>query len=78
MSNVEGSPIYPVIGWDIGPLTEHNAITVRLECLDMATMQRNMLPFVALTRPQLNEFLVAIQTAVAKLEASQTDTGTPQ
>jgi len=66
-----GEKVYPVAGWAIGPLTEHNAITFRFEYLDMDTMQRSKSPFIGIPREQLQELVAALNKAVAKLDAAQ-------
>ncbi len=70
-NDASGQPVFPIVRWDIGPLSEHDAIMVRAECLDVTTMATHQTQFMALTRAQVKDLLADISKALAKLDATQ-------
>lgn len=72
MSNdAAGQPFYPVVSWDISPLSEHDAIVLRAECLDMTTMATHKTHFIAFNRTQVQSMIADMSKALAKLDALQ-------
>lgn len=70
-----GEPIQLFAGWDVGPLSNLDAITVRLRYLLPATMEMELTPFIAIKREQVRELVDAMHKAIAKLDALQASPG---
>lgn len=66
-----GQSVFPIASWEIGPLSDHDAIVIRAELVDVLTGQTSSTPFIALHRSQVQLFLEDIAKALAKLEAVQ-------
>lgn len=66
-------PLCPIAGWEIGPITAHGAITIKLDFLTNALQpvaEANQSPRFVLTEVQAKELASSIHQALQKLQSA--------
>lgn len=61
--------VYPVSGWDTGPIVERDAIAMRIKYMDGSTGQPAETHFFGVPRDEVRKLIDSLGDALAKLDA---------
>ena len=60
--------VYPISGWDTGPIAGGDAIAIRIKYMDVATQQPAETQFFGMPRSEVGKLIDSLNPALAKLD----------
>lgn len=67
--------VYPVSGWDTGPIMERDALALRIKYLDVETQEQSETQFFGIPHQEVQKLIDSLSQALAKLDARANGNG---
>ncbi|MFZ7094822.1 hypothetical protein ACOPJQ_12400 [Luteimonas dalianensis] len=69
-SKQHDTTVYPISGWDTGPISGRDAIAIRIKYMDVETQQPAETRFFGIPRSEVGKLIDSLSQALAKSEGS--------